>query len=637
MFSLPMERSWPATQSYAWGSDMYRSPHASYSAADTPQGWRNILLWCQHVFSNNGTYRMAMDRIVSYFLTEINVGAATTEDTIGDDEREKWENILGPQLDVPGMQRRANLDLKCYGTYFMSINVPIRRHLVCPRCHAVFPFREVADKKKDLFEYSFVDYGFHAKCPNSECRFKGEWKIWDEPDNRSDKLSLKLWSPLEMEILHDLYSDDVAYLWRIPEDYKAQIRGGKVFHLERVSQQVLKAIKYNQLFRFNDGVIYQGREHGPTGLRTRGWGFSPLLYNSRMIWYVELLHRYNEAIALDYVVPLRVITPDYRSGTGGGMDNLLKSGNLGDFKNQINGMIRFHRRNPTSWHTLPFPVQLQQLGGEASKLAPRDLLDQGYDTLLNASGTPVELYKGSLQLQVAPVAMRLFEATHHRMVHQNNDQLSWIVERLCEILSWEAVTARYRRVEHADDMQKQMMIMQMAMGGRVSETEAMKALGLDWRDQRRTIMDEARYDQELQARMQEEMDQTAFGQSISKGQPQGGAAPPGGAPPGQPAPGGGGGMMAIDPNTGQPMGGSVSSLVPNSSTPMTPEMMEESAKAIAQQLLGLPSFQRASELNNLRQKNQFMHKLVKAELEQIRSQARSQGGGILMQQNFGGG
>lgn len=640
MFTLPSNIYPSATQSYAWGSDMYRSPHASYSAADTPQGWRNILLWCQHVYCNNGTYKMAMDRIVSYFITELDVGAAGAEDMLGDDDKEKWETLVGPQLDVPGHNRRLNLDGKCYGSGFASIHVPFRRHLTCPRCHAVYPFKEVTENPR--FEFAFVDFEFTAKCPNSECRFKGVFNTWDEPELQPDKLSIKHWSPLEMELQHDLASDDVAYLWRIPEDYKMQIRSGKTFHLERVPRQVLEAIKYNQLYRFKPGVIYHYREHGPTGVRNRGWGLSPLLYNSRMVWYVELLHRYNEAIALDYVVPLRVVTPDLKSGPGGvgNYDNLLRGSDLGDVNAQLQRMIRFHRRNPTSWHTLPFPVQFQQLSGDATRLAPSELLNQGYDTLLNAAGTPVELYKGTLQLQVAPVALRLFESTHHNQVYSNNDFADWVVKRTSQILNWEPVTARYRRVAVADDMQKQMMILQMVMGGRISETEGLRILGLDWRDQRRQIAEEARYDQVLQARLQEEMDQAAYGQQVAKGMPMQGGMPgqPGmpmqpGMQPGMPG-GQAGGQIATDPNTGQPVG-SLTSMIPSMDTPMTPQSMMEAASAIASQMLGLPSTQRHSELQQLRQKNEMLHRLVRMELEKIRGNARSQGGSAVLQQTFG--
>jgi hypothetical protein len=51
------------------------------------------------------------------------------------------------------------------------------------------------------------------------------------------------------------------------------------------------------------------REDALAGVRNRGWGISRVLANFRQAWYVQVLHRYNEAIALDYVIPFRLITP----------------------------------------------------------------------------------------------------------------------------------------------------------------------------------------------------------------------------------------------------------------------------------------------------------------------------------------
>jgi hypothetical protein len=106
------------------------------------------------------------------------------------------------------------------------------------------------------------------------------------------------------------------YIWRIPEDYRRQIRQGSLFHLERVDQEVLKAVQLNQVFRFNPDAIFHMKEPTLSGMINRGWGIPRLLSNFRQIWYVQVLHRFNEAIALDYVIPFRIITPQPRQGAG---------------------------------------------------------------------------------------------------------------------------------------------------------------------------------------------------------------------------------------------------------------------------------------------------------------------------------
>lgn len=614
------------------GSENFPSPFLDMASLAMPENIHNAMEWCQYIYQSNPTYRQAMNRIISYFLTPIEVSASSSQQDLGDDEKEKWEDFLNKDIDVIGIEHILDHDRMCYGNGYASVVVPFKRFLFCPRCKRhQFTLRTVYENPR--FKFRFVNFEFHAQCPT--CSYHGAFGVRDEPDNRAEVLRVKRWSPLEIRLLHDPLTDDVEYLWVIPETYKQLIRQGHLFHLERVSKPILKAIKHNELFRFKPGMLYHMKEPTLAGIQNRGLGLSRMLVNFRQIWYVQVLHRYNEAIALDYVIPFRVLTPQARSGGSPPMQDPLLSANMGDFMGQVRGMLRARRRDPAMWHTLPFPVEYKALGGDATQLAPRDLLDQGLDTLLNGAGVPVEFYKGTMQLQTAPVAMRLFEAQHHHLVNDNNSFLSWLVERVSEVLSWESVSAQHMKVSHADDVQKQVAMLQMMLNQAISQTTGLKSLGLDWKEENRLIAEEARHTQEQEARIQEEMDQAAFGQQIAKGQP---------AMPGQPMAGPGGQPMAgpggqpmMGPD-GQPMPamGPVSSLIQNNLMPQTPDEMMSTASQLAQELLGLPESQKDSELKALKQKNEVLHSLVRAELDRIRGQARSQGGAMLMAQTFGG-
>ena len=136
----------------------------------------------------------------------------------------------------------------------------------------------------------------------------------DEADDTEKKLRIKALRGLEIEILHDPVTDEAHYVWRIPEDYKRQIRDGHLFHLERVDKSVLDAIAADQMFRFNPDSIFHMKEPTLGGVVNRGWGIPRMLSNFRQIWYVQVLHRQNEAIGLDTVIPWRVITPAARRG-----------------------------------------------------------------------------------------------------------------------------------------------------------------------------------------------------------------------------------------------------------------------------------------------------------------------------------
>lgn len=609
------------------GGAEFPDPFMDVASLSVPQNIRSALYWCEFIWNYHGTYRMAMERIISYFLTDIVIDEAS------DDERVKWEEYLRDDLDIMGHIQNALRNRMCYGNCFSSVVVPFRRFLSCPKCGYMAPLKEVYENK--AFNFSWEMPNFIASCPVCKTKgkesYRGPWKVKDEKDET--KIKIKHWNVHEIELLHDLYTEDLHYIWRIPEDYRRQIRQGNLFHLERVDMEVLNAVHKNQVFRFHPDSIFHMKEPTLAGMINRGWGIPRLLSNFRQIWYVQVLHRFNEAIALDYVIPFRIITPATRQGvggpTGGAIDPLMMYDG-GDFRNQALQMIRRRRRDPASIQVFPFPVNFQMFGADAKQLAPTDLIAQGYERLLNDAGTPVELYNGSLQLQTAPVALRLFEATHHPLVNDANRFLRWLVSEISRIRSWESVKMGLKRITIADNLEKQMMAAQMMMSQQLSGTTVLRDMGYDWRQEQKQIAEESRFQSETQSRMQEEMDQAGFAQQIAKGQ---GAAPPGGAPPGgAPAggmpPGGappqGGGAPPMDPSMGGvgPVTQYLAATGPN--VPQTPEDMMATADSLAQQLLGSPETVKDSELRKLKQANPTLHALVKERMAQIRRDSKSQ-------------
>ena len=58
---------------------------------------------------------------------------------------------------------------------------------------------------------------------------------------------------------------------------------------------------------------------------------------------------------------------------------------------------------------------------------------------------------------------------------------------------------------------------------------------------------------------------------------------------------------------------------------------------LAQELLGLPEGQKDSQLRELKQANPTLHAIVREKMDDMRQQARQQGGDMLMQQQGMGG
>ena len=620
------------------GEEPFPDPFMDYASTVMPENIRDALRYCEFIFNSNSMIREAARRVISYFITDIEVKGIGDKD-IGDDERGKYESFLNETLDIRTILHSVCLDFLCYGNSFTTLVVPFRRYLSCPKCFLDVPLKQVINDPSYSFKWKMPD--FSANCP--KCKYTGIWKRTDRRTNEPEEVRIRRWPAVEMEIRYDPVRDNRDYLWRIPEDYRLQVRRGDPQILETVPWEIVEAIAANGFLLFDKGAIYHMYEPTLSGVRARGWGISRTLVNFRHAWYCQVLHRYNEAIALDYVIPFRVISPQPQSSSLPEAGDPLMNMDLGGLRGQVQGMLRKHRRDPAAWHFLSTPIQYQALGGEAKNLAPTDLLEAGINNLLNGFGMPAELYRGTLSLQAALPAIRLFESSWYYLVHCMNGFLRKTTQDIGDAFGWEPAVCKLIKPSILDDVQLIMSKMQLMQSQQVSQTGVLRSLGLNFKDEQRQIMQEQRFTQEEQAKMQEDMDQSSLMEQMAppvtdqlaqQGQ-QGaeGQAPPG---PGQPpAPGQGGGQAPPQGPAGMAAQGMSLATPTSPNQKVTPQDLQAKAQTLADQFLAMPESQRQSEMTKLKSQDPVIHSLVKQTIGNIRQQAQTAGARSIMQQQYG--
>ena len=517
----------------------------------------------------------------------------------------------------------------CYGNAFTSMRIPFRRHLRCPKCHQERTLKHI--------DYKFENWNFMATCSN--CKFKGKFERVDRRSIEQDKIKLIRWSPHEIRILYHPVSHETTYYWIPDANFKREIKKGNKFYIESTPWEIIEAIKEDQWFRFNPGIIYHMKEETLAGIRNAGWGIPRLMSNFKQAWYVQVLKRYNEAIGLDYIIPFRVITP--AKGPGSGEADPLLHMNLGSFNAKVMGMIRRHRRDPAAWNALPFPVQYQALGGEGKELAPTELLTAGTDELLNGMGFPAEMFRGTLQVQAAPMALRLFERTWIHYVSAQNGLIDWVFETITDLLNWEKAKGRLQPVTLAEDMERKQIQLQLASAQQISKQTAYAPFGIDWRAEVERQFDEEKYYQEASEKFQKAQAKTQEMMTTFEQANQAAAQPPGMMPPGgAPAPGGAPMSGGAPAPGGAPMPGGMpgAAPAPGGASPggTTPQDVTAQAEQIAMRLLGIPYEQRKSEMLGLKKADSVLHAMTVQKMEEIRNKAKQQGGFQALQQAVGG-
>lgn len=596
------------------GSEALPDPFCDIASLAMPTSMTDALRWGDRVFERLPIYRSAVERIIAYFITEVQV--------MGDDrdQKKRAEDFLNDDLNIKSVLFDAGLDLHFSGNAFISALTPIKRYLACSACRFERPLSEVATNA--AFQYSWSNFNFTARCPR--CYRHGIWKQIPRKAAAGAPLVIKRWNPIDIEIIFDPYTEKCAYVWKLGNDYRDQIRRGDLMVLESADWTIVEAVRDSKWIRFDDGVIYHMKERRLASQENRGWGVSRAITNLGVAYYVQMLHRYNEALAMDYVIPFRVITPELRGGPVE-QEPLFQAG-ISTFANRVSRMVRERRTDPTRWNVLPFPVKYQSLGGDATTFAPKDLLDQGYDVLLNSIGCPVEFYKGSISAPAVLPALRFFESHHAPFRGLLCGLLRFVAKAVAERMKWEPFETLLRHPVIADDITQQQIKLQLGINKQVSQTTALKTVGLEFEEEEQKKIDEQRYVAEITAKAQEEMDQQTtadqmfppVGATTLAQQPQ----PQQGGQPGQ---------------TGQPVQGSAGAGLPtaNMGNPQTPEEYQASADQIAQSLLPLDETTRKSRLAQYKQQDPILQRLIVDSLDRQRRDLRTQGGAMLMQQQGG--
>lgn len=601
----------------------FPDPFSLYSLLTAPVPFREILNFCQRIFLTSGSYRATMERVASYLVTDLEFPDASI------DERKKWEDLLNRRLKVTTFLKEVVLDVFCYGNAFVSVIPVHHRWASCDGgCGLILPLRVILKSPKLKFQWKIPD--LFVSCPS--CRRVQKWTMHDWKRHDKESVALKRWPPQEIEIEYDPYTEHTSYLWDIPALYRSMLRKshGNEFVLERADLNVIRAVAQNKLYRFHEDDIYHLRETRLAGVTTGGWGIPRTLLNYTQIFHSRALMRINEALAMDYLAPKRVVSPiPPSSGTGpvaaGFPPDQLRLQSSRDFLSMVYRAFASWRRDPTAIPIMPWPLQMQILGPDpSSATVPQQLLDHAQKTLASDSGAPLELFNGSLQVNAMPPALRLMENMFSHILHGLNDLLDWMCTKISQLQSWEKVTVKLRKLTLADSLERQMMAFNLLAQNMLSPSTALREMGYDHLQETKQKIEDMLVEMEAQDRMKKQVEQTELASQAFSAPP--GAmpgVPPGAAPPDQ---------SSTDQSQSM-MPDQLSQLIAFSSHgPRSIEELESTAQALAAELMGVPDSIRLSKLRELRKANELLHSRVLELLRQNRQRVRSQAGNLALAQ-----
>jgi hypothetical protein len=478
------------------------SPLFDFLTAFAPRKLKDLFRLCEYLYFNSSQIYAALQKFCTYPITDI------IYETQNESLKKYYEDLHDKVLKTKRILTRAAVDKFVYGNAFFSMYTPFVRYLKCPKCNVLTNIAQVT------YRFKLKKLSFDYKCAacNQEVS-ADDTRVVDRKITRKDKLSVIRWDPKLMDIDYNPMTGHSEYYYTIPKEIKERCAKGNKHLIDTMPMEFLRAIRSDKIFKFADGQIFHMRMDAPAGIEAQ-WGFPPLASTIKLFFYAAVLRKANEAIALDYIVPLRIVSPKQASGNA---DPLLTI-SLAKWSSEMKTSVKKWRRDPLHIMWSPIPAEVTHLGGQARALMTLGEVQAAEDNIIAAMGLPKEFIYGGFSAMGSGIQLRVLE---NQLVHQTgdlNDLLQWITDNAAKKLGRSSVVVSLAPFRFIDDVQQKALMLQLNQadpqgGAWISKRTMGEAFDIDPADERKwrkqEAIDDARAAMELQTEMQKQQNTLA--------------------------------------------------------------------------------------------------------------------------------
>ena len=477
--------------SFSRGSIRYDSPFLDMTSTFIPRTIKGILKFIAAYVVSDGLLSQCITKMSEYPITSLIYGDDDENVKIKNDGTiDKWKRILETSMGIIRSLKQAGMDYHAFGNSLVSVNLPFKRMLTCPKCHKTY----AADGLKMRFE----NFKFHAVCPNKECRYEGTMEAKDVNTKEISKLGLVHWDILYIDIKYNSITGDHFYYYTIPPDIQFAIRRGDMDIVNGTRLEIIRAVEKRKQLKLIADNIFHLKRTGPQYIvpAERGWGIPAPMAVLKDIFHTKVLKKGNEMIAFDHIVPLRLLFPQ---PVGDISPHATIS--LSDWRTKIETEIRKWRSDPNYISIVPIPLGLQNFSGDARLLMISPEIRDTENTVITGMGIVPEIIRGGASWSGSNVSLRVVENSflnHRNDIHAMIDFIVSVVSKFMDIPK---IKIRMSDFKMADDLEKKRLLIQACQQPSsqaiVSKTTVQKEIDLDPEKEYKNLTNELKRRTEL--------------------------------------------------------------------------------------------------------------------------------------------
>jgi hypothetical protein len=459
----------------------YPSPFFDVAKNYMPRSIKETFDWCTYYQLTNPLISAVVNKLATYPITDLvyeeeNQGVA-----------DLYREIFEDQFLLRTFLIEANLDRYTYGNCFISVAFPFTKILKCKNCSSEKPASESGYKWKGL--------QFYHTC--AACNHHGPSTVRDEPVRAHKKIRLIRWNPKNITINYNEITGRSQYFYSMPRHMRNDITLGKPYVIESVPQAFIEAIKKKKTIMLESDKLFHSRR--PSISRDpsdSGWGAPLILPVLKDIFFLQVLRKAQEAVALEHIVPMRVLFPQIT--TDG--NNPYAQINLQDWQKEVTLQVKKWRMDNNHIPVMPVPVGYQMIGGQGRSLLLHQELRIYNDQIIAGMGVPTGFFYGEAQYSGASVNLRALE---NEFLGNRQDMLrlvDFIKDRVAAFLDLPKIKLKFKPFKMADDIQRAQFDMNLANGGMISRRTFLESRDFNYESEQELIKKES----DIYARSQRE-------------------------------------------------------------------------------------------------------------------------------------
>jgi hypothetical protein len=456
-------KSYPASSYKRMGLDVYPNPYFDPSSWYIPPTVKEMFRWCLFLYLTNSTIGPIIRKKASYVVTSLSY------ESTDPGMKAVYKHIFEKVLKIRRFEILLLLDHETYGNAYASILYPFDRFLVCGHCGYENLIRSIP--------WTYDQFKFTGKCKN--CQANTHMEIKDKFIRNRSRIKLVRWNPMYIEPSKNPTSGRVRYILRIPKWLRQRINDPKLnkVYVEDTPKVYLDAMSQGNNIELDSENIFH-MKYDSISMEDDSLGIPPILGVIKDAWLYQTYRKGEEAVALDHMLPLSLISP--MPSPGGASPHL--DTDLGSWRSKMTNIISSWRRDPNALFPVPFPVQVSQVRGDAQSLSMTQQLDHTRNQIAGGLDFPADIAFGGATWSGGNVSLRVVENLFiERVAGLNDDFLGeWLIPRIRAYFNLGPCIVKHKDFKMADDVQQKQIALSLRTTNTISDRTTLEELDFDY-------------------------------------------------------------------------------------------------------------------------------------------------------------